>query len=63
MENTRHHMRAIVERSPLLEHLLRQGRIGIVGGMYSVESGEVSFFEERCAEPVEVTATEPAAVA
>jgi carbonic anhydrase len=45
VENTRQQMRAILERSPILEHLFREGRIGIVGGMYSVETGEVTFFE------------------
>lgn len=46
LENTRQQMRAILERSPILEHLFKEGKIGIVGGMYSVESGEVSFFEQ-----------------
>jgi len=50
-ENTRHQMRAIVQRSPILGELLNQGRIGIVGGMYSVESGEVDFFEEQFKPP------------
>lgn len=45
LENTRQQMRAILERSPILEHLFKEGRIGIVGGMYSVETGEVTFFE------------------
>ena len=40
-------MRGIVQRSPILGGLLNQGRIGIVGGMYSVESGEVDFFEQQ----------------
>jgi len=47
VENTRHQLRAIVDRSPILEHLVQEGRIGLVGGVYSVESGEVTFFEER----------------
>jgi carbonic anhydrase len=47
--NTRHQLRSILERSPILEHLFNDGRIGLVGGMYSVDSGEVSFFEERFA--------------
>jgi carbonic anhydrase len=50
VENTRRQMRAILERSPLLEHLFNDGKIGIVGATYSVESGEVSFFEERFAD-------------
>lgn len=47
LENTRHQMRAVLERSAILDHLFTQGRIGVVGGLYSVESGEVSFFEQR----------------
>jgi len=47
LENTRHQMRAILARSPILEHLYAQGRIGIVGGMYSVETGDVQFFEQQ----------------
>jgi carbonic anhydrase len=46
-QNTRHQMRAIVQRSPILGELLKRGRIGIVAGMYSVESGEVDFFEQQ----------------
>lgn len=52
LENTRHQMRAILERSPILERLFDEGRIGIVGGMYSVESGEVSFFEQHLKDPI-----------
>ncbi len=47
VENTRHQLRAILERSPCLAALFQEGRIGLVGGIYSVESGEVSFFEQR----------------
>lgn len=52
LENTRQQMRAILERSPILEHLFKEGQIGIVGAMYSVESGEVSFFEQAFQTPV-----------
>ena len=47
LENTVHQLRAIVQRSPILGRLLSAGRIGIVGGMYSVETGEVNFFEQH----------------
>jgi carbonic anhydrase len=47
VENTRQQMRAILERSPILEHLFDKGEVGIVGGMYSVETGQVDFFEEQ----------------
>jgi carbonic anhydrase len=45
LENTRHQMRAILERSPLLDRLYQEGKIGLAAGIYSVESGVVSFFE------------------
>ncbi|MEY4545274.1 MAG: hypothetical protein RL685_1469 [Pseudomonadota bacterium] len=47
LENTRYQMRAILERSPILGALFQAGRIGLVGGIYSVESGDVTFFEQR----------------
>jgi carbonic anhydrase len=61
LENTRYQMRAILERSPILDKLYREGRIGLVGGVYSVESGDVSFFEQRFDEARERTTTERAA--
>ncbi len=47
LENTRQQMRAILERSPILEHLFDDGKIGIVSAMYSVESGEVAFYDQQ----------------
>lgn len=51
LENTRRQVRAILERSPILERLFNEGHIGIVRGMYSVESGEVTFFERQFKQP------------
>jgi carbonic anhydrase len=51
VENTRHQMQTILDRSPVLGRLHREGRIGIVGGTYSVETGEVQFFEQRFLTP------------
>lgn len=53
VENTRRQMRAILERSPLLEHMFNEGKIGLVGGSYSVETGEVTFFAEQFAKSAE----------
>jgi carbonic anhydrase len=50
LENTRHQMRAILERSPLLERLFQEGKIGLAAGIYSVESGIVSFLETHFSE-------------
>jgi carbonic anhydrase len=47
VENVRQQMGAILERSTILEHLYRDGKIGLVGAVYSVESGEVTFIEQR----------------
>lgn len=47
LENTRLQMRAILERSPILDRLFRDGRIGLAAGLYSVESGDVTFFEQH----------------
>jgi len=59
VENTRHQMHAILDRSPILEHLFNEGKVGIVGGMYSVETGEVTFFDQQFhphAEPADTVA-------
>jgi carbonic anhydrase len=45
-ENVRQVLRAIPSRSPILADLIEQGRIGLAGGLYDVESGEVQFFDE-----------------
>lgn len=61
VENTRHQMRAILERSPILEHLFQEGRVGLVAAMYSVETGEVAFLEQHFREPLEAAAEETVA--
>jgi len=47
IENVRYQLRTILERSTILEHLFQDGSIGLVGGVYSVESGEVTFLEQH----------------
>ena len=46
-ENVHLQMNEILQRSEILRNLFQEGKIGIAGGMYSVESGEVEFFEEQ----------------
>ncbi len=46
-ENVHLQMNEILQRSEILRKLFQEGKIGIAGGMYSVESGEVEFFEEQ----------------
>ncbi len=47
VENVRQQLRGILERSTILEHLYEQGKIGLVGAVYSVETGEVTFVEQH----------------
>lgn len=62
IENVRHQLRAILDRSPILEHLFHEGRIGLVGGLYAVKTGEVTFFEQRFAAAPATVDGIPAAV-
>lgn len=44
--NTKRSVRSIIERSFILEQMLENGEIGIVGANYDVESGVVEFYED-----------------
>lgn len=44
-DNTRRQMYEILDRSPILHGLYAEGRIGLAAGLYSVDSGFVTFFE------------------
>jgi carbonic anhydrase len=44
-ENVHESIRHILQRSTILAEMVKNGEIGIVGGMYDVESGCVEFFE------------------
>lgn len=44
--NVRLVMKQIRERSPILREMLDQHKIGLVGGMYDLETGQVRFFEK-----------------
>jgi len=39
VENVRCQLRSILDRSPILEHMYQEGSLGLVGGVYSVDSG------------------------
>lgn len=45
--NVRNVERQIVERSPVLAEMINSGEIALIGGMYDVESGAVTFYEPR----------------
>lgn len=44
--NVRHTIRYIVDTSSVLRDMIASGEIGIVGAMYCVKTGEVTFFED-----------------
>jgi carbonic anhydrase len=46
-ENVRLTSRAIVERSPILADLVRQGKLRVVPAMYEVATGRVDFLEAK----------------
>lgn len=48
--NVEHSIDEILERSTIISELFNAGKIGIVGGMYSVESGRVHFTREMFSE-------------
>ena len=37
----------IIQKSSVLREMIRNGEIGIAGGMYDIESGQVIFFPGR----------------
>lgn len=44
--NVMRSVRTIIERSYVIEHLIEQGRIGVVGGMHDLDSGIVEFYDD-----------------
>lgn len=44
--NVRRSVRSIVERSSILEEMIGQGSIGIVGAMHNLDTGAVDFYED-----------------
>lgn len=43
--NVRRSVRSIVNRSYILEHMIADGQVGIIGGKHDLASGEVTFFD------------------
>lgn len=44
--NVKRNVKNIIERSYILENLLLIGQIGVVGGMYHLDTGKVEFYED-----------------
>jgi carbonic anhydrase len=45
-QNVRDAMKEIREKSPVIKEMLDSGAVGLVGGMYDLETGAVTFFED-----------------
>ncbi len=45
--NVKRSVKSIIERSTILEHMLENGEIGIVGGCQDIATGHVTFFEDN----------------
>jgi carbonic anhydrase len=44
--NVKRTVRAIQERSTILEQMIQSGEIGIVGGMHDLATGQVTYYDE-----------------
>lgn len=44
--NVKRTVKAIIERSFILEQMVEKGEIGIVGAMYNIETGRVEFYDD-----------------
>lgn len=44
--NVRRNVELILAKSPILEEMVRNGEIGIIGAMYDVTSGSVAFYDD-----------------
>jgi carbonic anhydrase len=45
--NVQRSVKAVVERSFILEQLIEKNQIGVIGAMYDIETGVVSFYEDE----------------
>jgi carbonic anhydrase len=44
--NVRRSVKNIIERSFILEQMVENGEIGVVGAMYNIETGKVDFYDD-----------------
>ncbi len=58
VDNVERQMQEVLNRSTILRELYEAGKIGIVGAMYSVETGEVAFLSEMFSETTKKRAME-----
>lgn len=46
-KNVRNVLKEIPQKSPVIREMVENGQIGIVGGMYNVETGAVEFYDDK----------------
>jgi carbonic anhydrase len=44
--HVRRSVEAVIERSPILREMVQRGEVGIIGGIYSLDDGVVTFLED-----------------
>jgi carbonic anhydrase len=44
--NVKRTVKAIMERSTIIEHMIANGEIAIIGGMHDLHTGQVTFYEQ-----------------
>ena len=44
--NVKRNVKNIIERSFILEQMVENGEIGIIGAMHNIETGEVTFYDD-----------------
>jgi carbonic anhydrase len=54
---------SIRQRSSIISGLLNEGKVGLIGGMYDVETGKVDFYDATAVNTVDMTSLKPEAIA
>lgn len=52
----------IRKQSPILDELIRDGKIGLIGGMYDVETGRVEFYDETAVNTINPGSMKPESI-
>ena len=45
--NVKHTINQVVAQSPILMEMVKEGKLGVVGGMYDIDNGSVEFYEDN----------------
>lgn len=52
----------IRKQSPILDQLIREGKTGLIGGMYDVETGRVEFYDSTAVNTLNISSMKPESV-